>query len=993
MGDNSNIIDFDFNENYFVVSNNNYGVLNVNADNGFLTTRLPVVNTSPLVDKDMMTGVNNNNEEYFSTDIKVTMTKSIKAFNTSNQTLLSGTSNSEVKNEIFKTSTENSLPEFETSVETIPNDSFSRTVNLSPESNVKNVLCSPLKTEIADISPVNTSKCSCDISTELHAPDNQNGVNNCSVKSLLESTQKNSYSNLDITEASGNPINPFCILTSSKNVVNNFPVESGNVDHTCKVLENSIENVVIEFSNADSILEVPKNTSNNNTEFFSSADLVLNESENSTDELNRECSNEGMESKISVCPRNKLDGEFFNSKFKVPENSVNKPTGDLSSFDTSSIVPKYPVYKSAEDFSSTTSTVFEIPMTKSFGDFYDVASAIYENPGMKPVGDFSVCDTVSQVPENPVNKLTESISTVDAPTIVSGMTLYESARDLSIVDKASSVHENPGMEPIEDFSDGTGFQVLENPVNHGGDIFNVNSVSKLPENPINKPNGDFFTVDAPSIVLENPTCESTGDFFVGTASQVLENSTSKVPENPVNKPNGDFSVNRESQLPRSPFEKPPGDFSNACVEFNVPEILLNEETCDIYGASSSSSENPVDNESVCTSNVDLMNKDSITNAMGQFLNEDFACKVSEDCCVNPVEQFEVDFGFKIPNNPVINECDEEFMDAVQFFKDPSSFHFLESIKTSVQPESMIPRSSLYVKFDPLLSKFSPNMFKPDDCASNFAALNEIQREVSIVKSSSDPKAVNRHLSGVNMRELTSNVLISFDSPKPSVCKDSKTPIASSPKLYTEDDFQQKLKILELTTQEVYLKKQREMESQIIKHDNILKIQKVAIEELLGILTENFYEFKMAQGKVELYETENKKLKEDLKTSAEDLQSVENTFADFHKRYEQCKGMLKTYKENEEHLKQVISDFQTKVKEHEQMYSMLQERSEEMLEKASSEVVSVKRAGEAQMTVLKAQLKKAEMKISSLESDIKQIKIENSQLGGICDDLMAKVSRP
>lgn len=347
-----------------------------------------------------------------------------------------------------------------------------------------------------------------------------------------------------------------------------------------------------------------------------------------------------------------------------------------------------------------------------------------------------------------------------------------------------------------------------------------------------------------------------------------------------------------------------------------------------------------------------------------------------------------DFVFKVPQNPVETE-NEEFADAVQFFKDPSSFSFLENIKTSPPMEGNAPRSSLYIKFDPLHSTFPRNPKSSD-------VLQALKGESGL-----EPNVQCLNLSA---RESLGNILISFDSPRKSGGQGSNAPVVVAPaKLYTEEELQQHLNVNELTNQEMLLKKQREMEedmarketemnaraeekdAKIAKLENLVKVQRALLEELVGVsgtVTDNFKGMLKSAGTLE---DENVKLKEDVKTLTEDLQSVETTFADFHKRYEQCKGMLKSYKDNEELLK-------IKLKAVERENQDLQQSTQEALEKANSQATCVKKTSEAQTAVLKAQLKKAELKISSLESDIKQIKIENSQLGGICDDLMEKVGK-
>lgn len=413
--------------------------------------------------------------------------------------------------------------------------------------------------------------------------------------------------------------------------------------------------------------------------------------------------------------------------------------------------------------------------------------------------------------------------------------------------------------------------------------------------------------------------------------------------------------------------------------------------------------------------------------------------------------------------------DEEFHDAVQFFKDPSALVCLEYAgSSSASSEPSMARSSLYQKFDPLHAKFfaqsnvKPNELQEitedeiepesDHLKSAFVSDNQqhgeeteqnntlavlveaassgLQSDAShnthmndvvntdnvpdvvsndnvpdIINNDNVPDVVNKHLSHISPRQSFGNILISFDSPitnKETVSHVENEKESDHPKIYTDEELQQMLKIQELTIQETFLKKQQELEESFSKRQHELEAkfdrQKCLSNSLHAVLKETIdlvYVFsdkeKQLQEKLEMAEKENHKLKEDLKASVEDIQSVETTFSDFHKRYEQCKNMLKVYTENEKSLKQQIENVTVQLHEKEEMYKALQSRTQEMLDKANIEVANAKKAGDAQVAVLKAQLKKAELKISSLESDVKHVKIENGKLSSICDELMAKVS--
>lgn len=352
--------------------------------------------------------------------------------------------------------------------------------------------------------------------------------------------------------------------------------------------------------------------------------------------------------------------------------------------------------------------------------------------------------------------------------------------------------------------------------------------------------------------------------------------------------------------------------------------------------------------------------------------------------------------------------DEEFHDAVQFFKDPSSLTFLENVGTSnAAPDPLLTRSSLYMNFDPLHAKFCSQSVKSNELQEIVEAEIEPEAPLEHPESGNNSVPINKHLANASVRESVGNVLMSFDSPVTSKnCTDSDSVINTEPckppKLYTEDELQQALKIQELSVQETFLKRQHDLELERLQKEQEMeqKIQKqnllclslnTTLKEVVEVACILADKQKNLQESLENAEKENVKLQEDLRISVEDLQKVESMFSDFHKRYEQCKSMLKVYTQNEDNLKQQLEAMNKQLQEKDEMYKILQGRTQEMLDKANTEVSNAKRAGEAQIAVLKAQLKKAELKISSLESDVKHVKIENGKLSSICDELMAKVS--
>ncbi|RWS11082.1 transforming acidic coiled-coil-containing protein 3-like protein [Dinothrombium tinctorium] len=119
---------------------------------------------------------------------------------------------------------------------------------------------------------------------------------------------------------------------------------------------------------------------------------------------------------------------------------------------------------------------------------------------------------------------------------------------------------------------------------------------------------------------------------------------------------------------------------------------------------------------------------------------------------------------------------------------------------------------------------------------------------------------------------------------------------------------------------------------------------------------------------------------------EDVQGVENSFAELHRRYEKMKAALESSKQNEEILMNQFYETQEKLKEKDELYETLRSKAEADFANANTLVENAKKSTEREITVLKAQLKKAEMKINGLQSQLDQKNVENAELTQMVDDL-------
>ncbi|XP_056294304.1 transforming acidic coiled-coil-containing protein 2-like isoform X2 [Pseudoliparis swirei] len=122
----------------------------------------------------------------------------------------------------------------------------------------------------------------------------------------------------------------------------------------------------------------------------------------------------------------------------------------------------------------------------------------------------------------------------------------------------------------------------------------------------------------------------------------------------------------------------------------------------------------------------------------------------------------------------------------------------------------------------------------------------------------------------------------------------------------------------------------------------------------------------------------------------DLNSVERSFADLFRRYENMKGVLEGFKKNEEVLKKCAQDYLLRIKQEEQRYQTLKMHAEEKLERANEDIAQVRSKADSESVGLNAGLRKEQMKAESLERAVSQKNQEIEELTKICDELIAKL---
>nr|CDS34726.2 sorting nexin 2 [Hymenolepis microstoma] len=104
---------------------------------------------------------------------------------------------------------------------------------------------------------------------------------------------------------------------------------------------------------------------------------------------------------------------------------------------------------------------------------------------------------------------------------------------------------------------------------------------------------------------------------------------------------------------------------------------------------------------------------------------------------------------------------------------------------------------------------------------------------------------------------------------------------------------------------------------------------------------------------------------------EEISTIEKAFGDLHRRFEKSKQIIEGFKTNEEALKKTAQEYQDQLKRQEQKYQSLKAHAEQQLTKVAEETERAKRANEDEVTRLRAAIKRSELRIHSLESQLQQ----------------------
>ncbi|XP_072155803.1 uncharacterized protein [Bemisia tabaci] len=310
--------------------------------------------------------------------------------------------------------------------------------------------------------------------------------------------------------------------------------------------------------------------------------------------------------------------------------------------------------------------------------------------------------------------------------------------------------------------------------------------------------------------------------------------------------------------------------------------------------------------------------------------------------------------------------------AEEIFCDPASFDFLVQ-RGNNNISSNLYKKSLFVRFDPLVNAQSPTQIERHLTASLKMADNNCGEEIQKSQSKKSLSPVRTPLKNPALEAV--GKLIEASPSVPGV--DSSALEADLAKLrellvQQEKEYKEKIKKLE--------KNEAKLEKEISEKNKEMQGMTRSKEQMNAIVVE--YEKTITQmvSHKEGFDSRLKAVENERDTAAQHLNNLEIAFNDVHQKYERCKAVIESLKQ----------EYDAAIKKQENKYEMLKQHAKSQLEKANQELDVRTKSQEAESAKLRALLKKAELRVSSLEITLEQKTKENQELMKICDELINKV---
>jgi len=121
----------------------------------------------------------------------------------------------------------------------------------------------------------------------------------------------------------------------------------------------------------------------------------------------------------------------------------------------------------------------------------------------------------------------------------------------------------------------------------------------------------------------------------------------------------------------------------------------------------------------------------------------------------------------------------------------------------------------------------------------------------------------------------------------------------------------------------------------------------------------------------------------------DLRNVEQAFSDVHRKYERAKKILENLKFNEELLKRRDEEIQDKIVARDRKIELFAVEMQETIERLHHDYVAKAEDFENDNIALTAYLRRCDLRVEALQSELEQKQKENLQLNNLADELVGK----
>ncbi|XP_046903910.1 transforming acidic coiled-coil-containing protein 3 isoform X2 [Hypomesus transpacificus] len=328
---------------------------------------------------------------------------------------------------------------------------------------------------------------------------------------------------------------------------------------------------------------------------------------------------------------------------------------------------------------------------------------------------------------------------------------------------------------------------------------------------------------------------------------------------------------------------------------------------------------------------------------------------------------------------------EDFVPGAMFMSNDfdGQMDYLEQFGSTTFKESALRKQSLYLKFDPLLRE-SPKK------AGGVPGLDNLPRPAAFAsRMEANRSGAKESMSGQKMDDFTLGIPAQtaplLEGLAPAFSQPTSEGAIIEVLKYSQKDMDDAIARVEAREQEKEKQWTAKYDELSLDNQELRNILSGYESTIVQMMAEHQKEKDMAQSAL-------CKVLQEKEQIAADLNAMERSLSDLCKRLDKHKDAIGGYKKNEEVLKKCAQDYLAEIKKGEQRYQALKAHAEEKISLANGEIAEVRSKLKSESSALKAQLRREQLKVQSLDKNLDQKVKEVEELTNLCDELIAKVQK-